>query len=204
MDAIQMEACEHGRKTIIAELLHAALELPESFAWEGINEDDALAIVAGPKHRLVFGYLHTPSVVDAGHGPKYRLSVEGVVVNVLEKTSSGWTLCREFGDKGTRVFWAPGNDLCALVRELVSRVLADPPFTTLTWKRCAHDRLKMRLFDMDGRNVGAIWRYQKFWGNTVGNQYPRKDLAASEVERAARFRIACAHQERLADLTVPA
>lgn len=200
MNAIRMDAIEHGRKTIIAELLHRSIHLPEDFIWEGINEEDALAVISSSSYRIVFGYLHTPNTVDNGRGPEYRLSVEGVVCHVLEHVDGGWSLCREFGDKGSLVSWAPANDIPSLVRDLVSRVMASRPFTELVWRRCPLDRYKYRLYDAAGKSHASIWSINGTWGTTAGNSHPNKRLALQEAETAARYHLRCAHQERLANL----
>ena len=203
MDALRMYAIEHGRKTVIAELLHRAIIVPVSsgFVWEGINEDDHLAVIANRDYRVTFSYLHTPNSVDNGHGTEYRLSAEGIVANVLVHDDDGsWSRYRDFGDNGTLVAWAPGNDLPALVQDLASRIMASPLFTTLFWQRCPLDRLKLQLFDVDGHRHASVWSINGVWGTTVGNTHRNKKLAMIDAEESARNHLSSAYQARLANL----
>ncbi|MFJ1470125.1 hypothetical protein [Massilia orientalis] len=131
----------------------------------------------------------------------YRPTVEFLRACADEKGATLWGTDPAFGENGRMEFSsADAGDLGAMVRAIAAQVCSFAPFTDFEWRRCAHDDGgKWELLDGE-RCLQTVWKSGSRYGTLMGTCPSTLATAKAEAEAAARFMIACEHQERLAGL----
>lgn len=131
----------------------------------------------------------------------YRPIAEFLHACADEKGATLWASDPAFGENGRMEFSsADVGDPGAMVRAIAAQVCSFAPFTNFQWRRCAHDEGgKWELFDGE-RCLQTVWKSGSRYGTLMGTCPSTLAKAKAEAEAAARFMIACEHQERLAGL----
>jgi hypothetical protein len=131
----------------------------------------------------------------------YRPTVEFVRACGDEKGPTFWGGDQSFGKDGRmEASSVDAGELAPMVRMIAAQVCSFAPFTNFEWRRCAHDDGgKWELFDGE-RRLQSVWKSGSRYGTLMGTCPTTLAAAKAEAEAAARFTIACEHQERLAGL----